>query len=260
VPSIGRPAWAAALALVLVISLSLNVWWGILRVGPRPSADFTRAERLRTYQFQAGMVRAHEVGALLAAHPARWDPPTIVGFTPQAARTAFFHLGTLYADALAAVHGGAIEAAGQRLDVLTQALVHVQAPPALPQYLQAMQTWLQQRPYADEVLARFLALFEPLYEDAYATADTVERVILFRAGAWLENLGLAAAVGDRAALRQGGAAAEHVRGALTQLQAPPAVLEALERLRALVARQVLTDEDVQAIGALVQDIQGRLSD
>jgi hypothetical protein len=160
--------WATALAMLLVVSLGLNVWWGVLRFGPRPAGDLDRAGRLGTFQFQAGMVRAKDLGTLIAAHPARWDPTTIAGFTPQAERTAFFGMGTLYADALAAVQGGAIEAARQRLDILTQVLVHVQAP--------------------------------------------------------RETLG------------------------------------ALERLRPLVAREALTDQDMQAIRAPVQDIQGMLSD
>src|SRR5262245_38521726 len=34
VPALGRPVWAVALALVL--SVGLNVWWGVLSFGPRP--------------------------------------------------------------------------------------------------------------------------------------------------------------------------------------------------------------------------------
>jgi tRNA C32,U32 (ribose-2'-O)-methylase TrmJ len=59
-------------------------------------------------------------------------------------------------------------------------------------------------------------------------------------------------------LRQEGGAAEEIRRALAQLQAPHEVLGALERLHSLLARQELTDQDVQAIRALVQGIQWTL--
>jgi hypothetical protein len=270
VSSVRSPAWAAALALVLVVSLGLNVWWAVLRFGLRPpdtrpplstvTGDFGSAGPLRTYRFQLGMARTKELGKLIAAQPARLYPTGVVGFTPQAARSTFFHMGTLYADALAALHGAAFEEAGQRLDVLSQALVSVQAPRALPQYIRAVHTWLQQRQYEDEVLAQFLALFEPLYEDAYAKAESVDGVILFRTGTWVENMALAAAVDDRTALRLGGEAIEEVRRSLAQLQVPREVLTALERLHAIVARQALTDREIRAIHMLVQDIQRMLSE
>ena len=59
---------------------------------------------------------------------------------------------------------------------------------------------------------------------------------------------------------RGEQAVEEVRRAFAQLHAPPEVLEALERLRPLAARQALTDHEVQAIRTLVQDIQGMLSE
>ena len=67
-------------------------------------------------------------------------PAAMVGFTPHAARPTFVRMGILYADTLAALQSGAVEAAKHRLDVLTQALVtSLQAPPVLSQYLREMQ-------------------------------------------------------------------------------------------------------------------------
>src|SRR2546425_3790613 len=112
-PSVASPAWAAALAMVFVASVGLNVWWGIRGFGPHASGTRLVAEtnvgalgpagRLRTYQFQVGMARAPEFGTFVAAHPALQEPTAVVGFTPQAARTAYFRLGTRYAEAVAAL-------------------------------------------------------------------------------------------------------------------------------------------------------------
>lgn len=269
VPALGRPGWATALALVLVLSIGLNVWWGVLTFGPRPPgarrvadgslSDLSAAGHLRTYRFQAEMPRLHDLGPVVAAAPPLQEPAAVVGFTPQVVRTAFFRIGTLYAEALAALQGGAVEVASQRLDLLMQALARVQAPRVQAQYLGEIKTLLHSRQYGDEVVARFLALFEPLYEDVYATGNVTESVLLFRAGAWLENMYLAAASGDAVAVKRGGQAVDEVSSILARLHAPGGVLEALERLRPLVTRQSLTDRDMQAVRTLVQDMQTILS-
>ena len=119
-----------------------------------------------------------------------------------------------------------------RLDVLTQAVTSLQAPPVLANYLREMQTVLQRQSPADATVAQFVALFEPLYAAVYATDPTAAPWVLFRAGAWLENLALAAAVGDQTAVRQA-QAVQAVHEALRPLHVPDAVLNALEQLRVL---------------------------
>jgi hypothetical protein len=267
-PRLATPAWATALAVALLLSLGGHVWWGIRAFSSHPPGTRQTAStvpdnrsvtgRLSTYRFQVEMPRAKELGTLVAAHSTLREPPAAVGFTPQAARTTFFHMGTRYAEALAALQSGAVDIAAPRLDGLVRALATVQAPRLLAQYLREMQTLLQSQRYTGEELARFLALFEPLYEDAYVRTTTGEGWLLFRAGTWVENLSLAAAVGDPVALRQGGPALADVRRTLTQLQAPPEVLEALARLHRLVTAPTLTDQDLGTIRTLVQDLQGML--
>ena len=122
------------------------------------------------------------------------------------------------------------------------------------------QSLLQRHRYNSAILATFLALFEPLYEDTYARAETAERVTLFRTGTWLENLYLAAAVGDAAAVQQGGQAVDDVRSALAQLQAPREVLAAIEQLQPLVVHQAPSAQDFSMILTLVQKIQAMLSE
>ena len=265
IPRVISPAWTVVLAVGLVLSLGLNVWWSVRTLGlisPKANQsedslrrDLAAAGSLPTYRFQVDMQRAKALGMFVTADPVRYPP--VVGFTPQAGRTTFFHMGTLYAEALATLHSGAGEATTQRLDVLVQTLASVQAPRVLSDYLYEMLALMQRRPHAGEVLTTFLALFEPLYGDVYARNN--EALMLFRIGAWLENMYLASAAGDRTALQQGGQSVEAFRSALIQLHAPPAATETLERLRLLTARQTLTDQDVGTITTLVQDIQRVLS-
>lgn len=270
VPRLATPAWVTVFAAVLVLSLSLNVWWSIRSLSPRPQgtrdaadslfADFGPAERLRTYRFQGEMQRANELGTFIAAHSSLRPPSAVVGFTPQASRRTFLRMGILYAEALAALSSGAVEAASQRLDILEEALASVQAPRVLSQYLREMRSLLQTQRYEGTAFSAFLALFEPLYEDAYASTDITEGWLLFRVGAWLENMYLAAATGDSAALQRGGQVVEDVSRVLMRLNAPREVLEALERMRSLFGRQVLSDSDMSTIRKLVQDIQRILSE
>jgi hypothetical protein len=264
------PAWATACAVLLGLALGVNVWWSTRPSGAPPRTGQSAAMAPDTlgvpggspiYRFQAQMQHAQEVGQLIAVRPAPQDSPSVVGFMPQVERTAFVHIGILYTDVLGALRGGAMEAAEQHLELLAQRVTRAQAPHALPQYLRLVQTALQSRQHETEVVVRFLVLFEPLYEDAYTTpALMAPEVILFRTGAWLENMALAAASSDEAAVRQGGAAVEALRQALIPLHVPPEVLEGLQRLHARTARSVLTNQELSAVHTLVQQLQAMLSE
>src|SRR5205823_6046669 len=159
-------------------------------------------------------------------------------------------------DTLAALQSGAVEAAEPRLRHLTQAVTSLQAPPALAQYLRERQAVLQHQP-PDHTTAQFVALFEPLYAQVYATDPSAAAWVLFQAGAWLENLSLAAALGDQGALQQA-PVVQSLHDALRPLNVPDAVLNALEHLRALVARQPMTAEDLRAIQTLADTIKQQL--
>ena len=259
--------WAPVFAIGLLLSLGVHVWQGMRLFWPRLSEIRQTAEMplgsrgiagpLPIYQFQRAMQRPHELAVIVAARELPKVPTAMVGFTPQVTRSTFVRLGTLYADALAALVGGAVEAAVQRLERLRQTLLSMQAPPSLPQYLREMQVLLQQQPSESATWAQFVALFEPLYEEVYAKDATAGGWVLFQTGAWLENLALAAATGDQAALRQE-QAIQYFYDALRQLNVPPDVLAALTRLRALMARQQLSDQDMRAIQIVIQNLQKTL--
>ena len=209
-------------------------------------------------QFQSQIKHTSALGTFVAAHAAGRAPAAIAAFTPQAARTTFVRLGTVYAEALATLVSSEVEETLQRLDMLTRDLTAVQAPLPLVQYLRALHTLLQRQSPPGEEVTTFLALFESLYEGAYAGADTSAWLRLFRLGAWLENMYLAAAARDAAALQRGGPALEEVRSTLTLDQGPPEVLAALAQMQRLLAQPALTEGELRTLQLLVQDIQDRL--
>jgi hypothetical protein len=262
-------AWLPRLVLagVLGLSLGLNLWWGRQVLGPQVSKTRSggalgqetaeAAQRLLTYRFQRGIEHTQGLGTFVEAHAAWREPPAIETFTPHAARTMFVRMGILYAEAYATFSSGDVEGTLQRLDLLVQTLASVQASPVLPRYLHQLRTALQNQQSPEQDIA--LALFEPLYDDAYAGADTREQRLLFRAGAWLENMSLAAAAGDSTALRRGGVAVEEVRSVFAALGVPQQTLAALERLQHLVMQPTLTAGDMRVIRTLTQEIQEQVS-
>ena len=261
--------WAPAFALGLVLSLGVHVWQSLQAI--RPHAPDTRQaaekliagrnglEPLSIYQFQVRLQHPDALAALVAARPVPQMPRAMVGFTPQIARSTFVRIGILYTDVLAALQSGAGEDALHRLAILTQVVSSLQAPPALVEYLREMQTVLQRQPSPDHTVAQFMALFEPLYKAVYATDPTAAVWVLFQAGAWLENLSLAAAAGDIQAVQQA-QALPAVHEALRALHVSQAVLDSLGQVRALIAHQPLTAQDVHAVQVLVDTSKTQLSE
>jgi hypothetical protein len=117
-----------------------------------------------------------------------------------------------------------------------------------------MHALLQRQQYSGGELAKFLALFEALYETEYGKTAEAPEVLLFQLGAWLENMALAAAADDRAALKQA-AAVQYFRRLLPKLAAPPEVRQAFDQMQPLVTAQTMTEHDVRTLRGLIQNVQ-----
>ncbi len=177
---------------------------------------------------------------------------------PQDDRIAFMWLGTLYAEALALLGSEAFEASMQHLEVLANVLNRIQAPQALSDYLNEVTRMVRSQQYPGKVAATFLALFEPLYEDAYGQGDETGASTFFQLSAWLENMYLAAAAGDASSLRRQTALASSWHHALRRLAAPQKVEGTFERLDQLIAQPEMTAADTRTIVQLVERMQNLL--
>src|SRR5262245_1400889 len=261
--------WTPALAVALVLSLGVHVWQGLRRLGPQPPGTLQMAAQplagpgvvgpTPIYQFQAQLLPTTAMGALVTARPVPQLPRAMVGFTSLPPRSTFARMGILYTDTLAVLQSGAVEAAKDRLDLLTQAVTSLQAPPALAQYLGEMQSMLQRQPPTHHTMAQLMALFEPLYTQVYATDPTAAAWVLFQAGAWAENLSLAAAAGAPEAVQQA-PRVQALHDALRPLHVPDAVLDALQQLHDRVAHQPVTAEELRTIQTLADTITHHLSE
>jgi hypothetical protein len=243
------------LATAFVLSLAVNIWWGIDRRGTDPPLSAPESRPVYAYHFLQTIQSPKAIGSLVASHPAVEAPFVGLGFALQDPRVVIFRMGILYIDALAALHSGTLDVATRRVDALGKAMHSLQAPPLLSHYLTEIHTLLQNRQYTGQELAKFLALFELLYEQELGT-DAAE-VRLFRFGAWSENMALAVAASDHRALRQA-AGAPYLRTSLLQLDAPASVIEAFDRIQRLSTTTTLTDADLRACGSLVRTIQKTL--
>jgi len=251
--------WAPALAVALVLSLGVHVWQGLRGLGPQPLVGPRVVGPAPIYQFQAQLLPTTALGALVTARPVPHLPRARVGFTSLPPRSTFVRMGLLYTDTLAVLQSGAVEAAKDRLDLLTQAVNSLQAPPALAQYLGEMQSMLQRQPPTDHTMAQLVALFEPLYAQVYATDPTAAAWVLFQTGAWAENLSLAAAAGAQEAVQQA-PMVQALHDALRPLNVPDAVLDALQQLHDSVAHQPVTAQDLRTIQTLADTITHHLSE
>jgi len=241
------PGWAPALtAALLVLSLGVNVWLGTRAVGPNNEVRTVRVP-VQAYAFQKAIRQDANLGALVTAQDTESEPKAY-GFAGKSTRQQSFLLGTLYAEALAYVHSGNIEAATQRWQTMDQALAQTTEP--LLSYRHHMQEWLQQKPPKLEQFQALLPLFEPAFE-LYAEREDDQTLPLFQAGAWMTNMRLAAAAGDAAGLRQGDAIAYF----LVRLNGPKGVEDRLGHLGDLMAQETLSKRDMRTVLKLVEKMQ-----
>lgn len=252
------PAWAPAMAALLLISLGVNTWLGTRLVTDHQAAGEQVALDVRPLQrpaqahvFQEGIRADADLGALVVAQATETEPMIAFGFAAKPAPARSFFLGTLYAEALAYVRSGNIDAAQQRWQAMDKALADAAGP--LLNYRHRMQSLLQHESSKLEPFETYLPLFESFYEASAARED--DRTLpLFQAGAWLTNMRLAAAAGDAEGLRRG-AAVDYFHREMTRLGADKGVLDRLERLGELMGQETLSQREVKTALKLVQKMQ-----
>ncbi len=252
---LSQPAWVTALIAALMLSLSANIWWGI---GERMRAEPKLAGTVRSltvYPFQRQLSPTEALRVAVAARTAA--VPENIGrsfATTSDRRAAFLRLGTMYADALAALHSRDSSLASTYLQRLADILHGLQVPPVLSSYLQDIAAWMQRPSYTDVERIQLLALFEALYITAYTPLDAPHAVSLFQMGAWLENMVLAVTI-RQPVMPQHPEVLQTYYDTLIHLQAPASALKAFRQLRTLMARAELNQEEFQQIRRLVQTLQ-----
>jgi hypothetical protein len=193
---------------------------------------------------------------LVAANSTVEEQMVAFGFASKPVSARSYFLGTLYAEALAYTRGGDTASAAGHWAAIRKEVEPIAQP--LTVYARQMETLLtapadeQTADSATELVA-FMALFEPLYED-YAGERAAQTLPLFRAGTWLTNMRLAAAIGDKTAL-QTPATVRYFQNEMRRLEAPKGVLDAFAHMGRVVEQDTLADRDVKKMLKLVKRVQ-----
>jgi hypothetical protein len=239
-PSAVVPALTALLVLSLGINtwLAARAWWtpepAVQQTASRPPVPARQERPASAHDFQANMVASADWGALVAAHSTVEDQMVAFGFASKPTPARSYFLGTLYAEALAYTRSGDTASAAGHWASIRKEVEPIAYP--LAAYARQMETLLtapaDERGESTTELIAFMALFEPLYED-YVGERAAPALPLFRAGTWLTNMRLAAAIGDKTAL-QTPLAVRYFQDEMRRLEAPKGVLDAFSHMGRVV--------------------------
>ncbi|MFZ2445109.1 MAG: hypothetical protein WAW37_02010 [Syntrophobacteraceae bacterium] len=207
--------------------------------------------------FQSGIRSTQNIGALATQYSPLQDKASTFGFAAKSDEARFFLIGALYTEALAYVTGGKWDLASQRLQIIEGEFVKMGAPSSLYGFITTARNMIENSKYPPEYMVTVLSLFQPFFEE-YAKSKSEDKLTLFRAGAWLVNMSLTAASGDKELLRQP-ATLNYFSTELKRMDAPKGVIDALAEMNAISGKADITDKDTQRLLQLVTQIEQLLS-
>jgi hypothetical protein len=207
--------------------------------------------------FQSAIQSPKDLGDLAKQNSPLGEKAATFGFAAKSDESRFFLIGALYTEALAYLNSGKRDLASQRLEYIQRDLINVGAPSSLYSFITKANNLIQGDKYPPEYLVTVLSLFQPFFEE-YAKSKSEDKLTLFRAGAWLVNMSLTAASGDKELLRQP-AVLNHFTSEMKRMDAPKGVLDALGQLKEVSQKEQITDKDTDTVLQLVNQIEQLLS-
>ena len=206
--------------------------------------------------YQSG-INSKKLGDLAAQHSPLREKGTTFGFAAKSDEARFFLIGALYTEALAYVNSGKLDLASKRLEYIEREFVNMGAPSSLYSFITKTRNLIDNGKYPSEYLVTVLSMFQPFFEE-YAKSKSEDKLTLFRAGAWLVNVSLTAAAGDKDLLRQP-ATLNYFTTELKRMDAPKGVMDALGEISQISQKQDITDKDMEKVLQAVTQIEQLLS-
>lgn len=197
-----------------------------------------------------------DLGAMAQENSALGERASAFSFSTKSDEANVFLVGALYSESLAFMSSSDFELAEDRLEALQQQFIILGVPSSLYSYVSKVLSLVRQQEYSNEVLLDMLSLFQPFFED-YASNRSDDFLILFRAGSWLSDLSLAAAVGNTNMLLQPAHLA-YIAREMERMDAPQGVGDALERIAEITAKDQISTRDLQSVIAQISRIQSIL--
>ena len=224
---------------------------------PRKIPEKIKSDESEIYfsssNFQSGIRKDINLGALAQEHSFIGKDATTFGFAAKSEEAKFFIIGSLYSESLAFLKSGQFDLVTNRLKSIEKEFIKLNVPSSMYNYITKVRNMVERKRYSEEVLEEFLSLFQPIYED-YAKGRSNDKLILFRAGSWLVDMSLTAAAGDKNSLKQGPKLDYFIKE-MKRMDAPKGVLDALDNIAKITEKEEITDRDVNKILKLVNKIQ-----
>jgi hypothetical protein len=179
------------------------------------------------------------------------------GFAAKSDEARFFLIGASYSEALAYLEGGKPDLASQRLQFIEEEFIQMGAPSSLYTLISKTRNMVEIGKYPKEYVRTVLSLFQPFFEE-FAQSKSEDKLILFRAGSFLSDIGLVAAAGNKELLKQS-TNITYFSTEMKRMDAPKGVLEALAEMHKVSEKETLTDKDSATVLKLVKKIEELLS-
>ena len=245
--------WTALCMLVLVVACPSILSAQEARKPPEKLDTAGNVQYLSSHGFQSAITTDKNLAKLAGETDFLGAESVSFGFGAKSPEARFFILGALYSQTLAYLNGGDIKSAAERLKAIEGEFIGLQAPTSLYNFVSKTRNMIERGDYTREVINEFLILFQPFLED-YALASGKDMPLLLHAGSWLVDFGLAAAGRDEVMLRQS-AKLRYLTEEMKRMDAPKGVVDSMQELAEITAKDEISDRDVKKILKLVQDIQ-----
>jgi hypothetical protein len=233
--------------------------------GEKAAIDLSRYENLRVdpdpsfsaYAYQSALRPGVPIATLARDNSGFAQESSAFGFAASSKEARFLLVGASYAEALALLRGGDREGAAARVEAIEREAVNLGYPSALFNYTAKMRSVLSREPSGSKELElEFLSLFQPFFEE-FASQEGQDRLTLFRVGAWLVDMGIAAAAGDTVLLRQTETLA-YFGAEMKRMDAPKGVQDALAEIATISGRDEIDERQQKRVLELVKTIRSLL--
>ncbi len=179
-----------------------------------------------------------------------------MGFAAKSDEAKTFLIGAFYSESLAYIRANKYPLAVERLKAMEKEFVNMGVPSALYNFISKIENTVTLHEYEPAVLLDFFALFQPFFEE-YLGSKGKDRLILFQAGSWLMDMGLAASAHNTLLLKQPEKLG-YIAGEMKRMDAPKGVQDSLAEISAISAKKDITDRDADQVLKLVKRIQSVL--
>jgi len=241
----------AALAVVLVLALALSAQQE--RRDPGKVDPAAAQIVFDSTRFQSQIAGPKGIGVLANDLSLYGKGGQAMGFAAKSEEAKTFLIGSFYSECIAYVRAGKSALALDRLKAMETEFIAMGVPNSIYNFISKIENAVTTKKYDSPVLLDMFSLFQPVYED-YLKSKGQDRLILFQAGSWLMDMGLAAAAQDTSLLRQP-QVLKYFEAQMKRMDAPKGVQDALAEISTISAKKDLANRDADQVLKLIKRIQ-----